>query len=316
MAEGELGAVFKALAKDADEAAGNVSESLARLSEETAEREETSLANIAENEAQTAEAFNKIARGEDPAAGVPRPGVPGGEAPTTTSSGEPKPSTAPSSFINNGKGLPGARAPDAQKLGQLDETQVTRDDDGLITHVGGTPVKDYATDLSKERAGVYVAAKNDRSLSRKAQGECISVGIDRRTGAVYEGANGRSDETIGTNEVHPTIKQNYDKIENGGPYSWEADGSDSVQVRPHPDQPLGHAEVRATNEAMWDRTKQGLSDGPETLGEIIQAPYFPYLNGGGPAPFCANCNLTLDGVESAAGRYSAFPWPKNAPPLP
>jgi len=55
MAEGEIAAVFRALARDAAETARNVAESVAKLTEKTAETEESNLAAILETDAKAAE---------------------------------------------------------------------------------------------------------------------------------------------------------------------------------------------------------------------------------------------------------------------
>lgn len=133
----------------------------------------------------------------------------------------------------------------------------------------------------------------------------MSVGIDRRTGNVYEGANGPSRDVIPESDLHPTLRRNLDTMQANGPYS-QGDGPPSHEF-PHVDDPLGHGEVKATNNALWDRRDEGLPDGPDALHEIIQSPQFPFLRGGSGAPFCANCNGVLDGVESGTGRYVAYP---------
>ncbi|HEY3609107.1 MAG TPA: RHS repeat-associated core domain-containing protein [Pseudonocardiaceae bacterium] len=72
MAGGELSAVFKGLAGDADQAAGNIAESVAKMGERTAENEEANLARTLDSEAQNAKAFTDIAKGD---AKVPEPTV-------------------------------------------------------------------------------------------------------------------------------------------------------------------------------------------------------------------------------------------------
>jgi hypothetical protein len=55
MADGELGAVFRALARDAAEAAKNAAESIAKVTEQTANIEERNLAEILEADAKAAD---------------------------------------------------------------------------------------------------------------------------------------------------------------------------------------------------------------------------------------------------------------------
>jgi RHS repeat-associated protein len=79
MAGGELAAVFKGLAEDADQAAGNIAESVAKLGEKTAENEEANVSRTMETEAKNAKSFTDIADGEAGAAKPPAPKGP--EAP-------------------------------------------------------------------------------------------------------------------------------------------------------------------------------------------------------------------------------------------
>lgn len=51
MAGGELAAVCKGLAEDADQAAGNIAESVAKIGEQTPDDEEANLGRTLENEA-------------------------------------------------------------------------------------------------------------------------------------------------------------------------------------------------------------------------------------------------------------------------
>jgi hypothetical protein len=206
-----------------------------------------------------------------------------------------------SSFLHNDEGVPGA-GPGTKRLGQLSEDDVTRDENGLITHVNGQPADDYLNDLSKERAGVYKTAKEDGSFPRGQQGNCISTGLDRRTGTVYEGINGPRESTINEDDLHPTLQANRQDLLDSGPYQWR-DGTTGHET-PFPDSELGHAEVKATNQALWDREAAGLPTGKDALGELSMSPYFPYIKGGMPAPFCPNCNTMLDGVHSTTGRLS------------
>lgn len=82
---------------------------------------------------------------------------------------------------------------------------------------------------------------------------------------------------------------------------------------PAPDHPLGHAEVKAANELLWERKKLGLPDGESALAELRASVEFPYLSHmktelpGRPAAFCANCNHMLDGVDSLHGRFTGNP---------
>ena len=77
MARGEIAAVFKALAKEAAEAAQRISASVAKLTERTAEIEEANLADLARTDAKAAEAITaagRSAEGTTPVTVVPSSG--------------------------------------------------------------------------------------------------------------------------------------------------------------------------------------------------------------------------------------------------
>lgn len=233
----------------------------------------------------------------------------------------------PSSYLS-GEGGDTGLSVDTKRLGTLNESDVTRDENGLITKVGDKDINDYLNDLGMERGQAYrdgaASRKNPTSKEGKAQikqaaaegktlppfkneqGVCVAVGADRRTGHVYEGLNGRPHiDLIPPDKVHPTLQSNLDHMSHAGPYS-HGDGKN--HPFPHPDSPTGHAEVKATNQALWDRQDQKLPTHHDALGEISMAPQF-HLGKGGvrPAPFCANCNGTLHGVASTTGRFTGFP---------
>jgi hypothetical protein len=86
--------------------------------------------------------------------------------------------------------------------------------------------------------------------------------MDLRTGSIIEGINGKANVVIPLDRLHPTLKSRYDEV---------------VAKPVHPDHPLGHAEVKATNELLWMRTRQGLPDGPEALAQMRASVEFPYL---------------------------------------
>lgn len=74
MAGGELSAVFKSLAEDADQAAGNIARTIAETTEKAADTEEANLGRTLDTEAANAKAFEDI----HPGAGEPSVGSPSG----------------------------------------------------------------------------------------------------------------------------------------------------------------------------------------------------------------------------------------------
>jgi hypothetical protein len=185
-------------------------------------------------------------------------------------------------------------------LGYVDKGMAGLDSNGLIDSVGGKPVKEFLADLSVERRGLYQDARTSGVLSRNAQGEVVSLAIDLRTGAIYEGLNGREGyNVLPQAEWHQTLTDNWNA-------PWEPGTS------PHPSPPMSHAEVKAVNQALWDRTALGLPVGQDGLGEILISPDFTFKDGGTPAPACSNCTHTLAGVQSLTPMLTTFPGADDA----
>ncbi|GCD44000.1 YwqJ-related putative deaminase [Streptomyces paromomycinus] len=170
--------------------------------------------------------------------------------------------------------------------------------DGVITHIDGQPVASYLDELAQKRGAEYRDARDSGIFPRKQTGACVGSVMDLRTGTIIEGINGKADVVIKLDELHPTLRKRLETI--GDP-------------PPHKDDPLGHAEVKAANELLWMRTRQGLPDDAAALTEMRAAVDFPYLNDastglpGRRAPFCANCNHMLQGLPSSHGRFTGFP---------
>jgi hypothetical protein len=79
MADGELDAVFRALAKDAAEAAGHAAESIAKVTEQTADIEERNVSEILDADANAADRMTTAGnRGTSEAAGARTRPVPPG----------------------------------------------------------------------------------------------------------------------------------------------------------------------------------------------------------------------------------------------
>jgi hypothetical protein len=79
MAEGELGAVFRALAKDAADAAEKAAKSIAKVTEQTADIEERNVAEIIEADARAADRITAAGKkGTSEAAGAGTRPVPAG----------------------------------------------------------------------------------------------------------------------------------------------------------------------------------------------------------------------------------------------
>ncbi|MGR4881836.1 hypothetical protein ACIPUC_20925, partial [Streptomyces sp. LARHCF249] len=171
-------------------------------------------------------------------------------------------------------------------------------ENGLVTHIDNQPVDQYLDNLAKERAKVYRDAKDAKQFVKGDVGACVGAVIDTRTGIVIEGINGRSNNVIPLDKLHPTLRGLYEEM---------------APNKPHVDHPLGHAEVKATNELLWARTRLGLPSGVDAMKEIRAAVEFPFNKNretglpGKPAPFCANCYHMLPEMPTTNGRFTAYP---------
>jgi len=193
-------------------------------------------------------------------------------------------------------------------LGHLPDDAVEKDAGGLITHVKvgdeKVPIDDYTKNLADERRGMYQDAKDAGTFSKQNTGAAMAVGVDRRTGAVYEGFNGVAHEdVIPENEIHDTIGDRVDGMEQGGPYT----GRDGQEMKyPADDNPYGHAEVKAANSMLNARDAAGVPSGPGALGEMSFAPQFPFAKHNPEARTCPNCTAILDGARLLYGSRSGY----------
>jgi hypothetical protein len=299
---GAIGEVIdQAVKRGVRAVAHGITGAVKKLHEDTALGLEKAARRTMDDDARARSAFEDLERGpheHDWGGGGHGPGGGGGGGGKGPGKGR-----APSSLLQNEDGVPGA-GPGTKRLGTLDEGVVTRDSNGLITHVDGSPADAYLRALSVERRGDYRAAQQSGAFPRKRQGEAVAVGLDRRSGAVYEGINGKDREVIPDEQLHPTLRDNLQSMHDNGPYD---QGDGQRHEFPHPSTPLSHAEVKATNQALWDRREAGLPDGRDALKELTVSPDFTFMGGGRPAPFCANCHRLLPGVHSVTGRLTQFP---------
>jgi hypothetical protein len=218
-----------------------------------------------------------------------------------------------------------------EQIEQLPENRVKRDPDtGLITHVDGEPVKKYvdgksrahANALSKDEDGNVPKTGKMSNAERKAQkkaaeGRCSALAIDLKTGSITHGVNGDRTDVIPPGNLHPLLQQNHQDLT-----AWKhpvepKDGAEpsTLDGRAHYSEPAGHAEVKATNELLWQREAARKPGDPplppSTLNELRFDPRWTAQTGsagiGDPAPACANCNTILHGVPSYTGRCEYTP---------
>ncbi|HEY0698115.1 MAG TPA: hypothetical protein VGD43_09945, partial [Micromonospora sp.] len=203
--------------------------------------------------------------------------------------------------------------PGTRSLGTLPEHRLTRGDDGLVTHVDGRPVTEYLRDVMDQRANAYRDGAGT-DFSKKEIGPVTSVAIDRHTGELVEGTNGRRGDIIAPDELHPLLRQRLDDLRANGPYPKldeagnpviGADGLPETQPYPHGDHPLRHAEVKAVNQLLWAR---GENVDASAFDDFRVDNSFPFgSDGPRSAPCCVNCHNLLGGVPSNAGRFTGWP---------
>lgn len=232
-----------------------------------------------------------------PSAGAPNPNPP--TLPQAHDPG-PAPSTTPTGPLNKARGAVVERIDPS--------THQVEYENGLIKTVNGKPVKEYVQDLSAQRAAAIAPG-----MSRK-DGPCSALAVDLKTGTVTEGVNGRPSDLIEPEKLHPVLQQN---LKDMGAWQHPVVDEHGNQVgsfdgQAHHDKPLRHAEVKAVNELLWERERNGETVTADSLGEMRFDPRF--LNGntenmhlGKEAGACANCDNILHGVPSYAGRFSFHP---------
>lgn len=184
----------------------------------------------------------------------------------------------------------------------------------LIESVDGRPVDEYLHDVGAQRAEQFRNSRAEDIISRKEIGEVTAVAMDRRTGEIFEGTNGRPSDVISEDDLHPLLQERLERLREEGPYpnlnrdgtvNLDANGNPKVRDYPFPDDPLGHAEVKAVNELL---RRRGGSVDESVFSELRVDNYAPFPSAGvRSAPCCANCSALLSGAPSGAGRYTGFP---------
>ncbi|EWC64085.1 hypothetical protein UO65_0612 [Actinokineospora spheciospongiae] len=263
-----------------------------------------------------------------PSAATPTapPSAPGTHAPGgTTPSSAPTTQTGGGSGGNSGGGQPPPGAPTdppppprpippnrtgSQSLGHL-QGDLTRNSDGLITHVNGKPLDEHLRDLATQRTDEIRRMRDNGEISAKEAGPVNSVAVDTRTGEVFEGVNGRPRDVIPEADLHPVLRERLEEMRQNGPYQQYdrdtgqplmRDGQPVMTEFPHGDNPLRHAEVKAVNDMLW---KRGEDVDASVMSEFRVDNRFPFgKEGPGTAPCCANCNRMLAGTPSNAGRLT------------
>src|SRR5205823_3616715 len=156
--------------------------------------------------------------------------------------------------------------------------------------------------LMNERAVAWRQYADDPgfpTITKRSVQPCVSVVVDRRTGAVAEGHNQLD---VPEAALHPVLRARIEAYKqecqrSGVVFEW------GTSYR-HFSDPGTHAEVYAVNELLWRRVAQGLEVDDNVFRELRMDNQFPWYNSGAgkPAPCCANCSAILSDVPCNAGK--------------
>ncbi|RCV48341.1 hypothetical protein DEF23_23505 [Marinitenerispora sediminis] len=210
------------------------------------------------------------------------------------------------------------RLPSDSRAGQiletLDESRVERNGDGLIESVDGKPVNEYLSEVLQGRADDIRGMVERGEITKGSFGGGTgvnSVVMDRRTGELVEAYNGRRNDIIPEERVHPLLRERMEQMRENGPYDvYDRRTGEIVGQSEFPfnDHPLRHAEVKAINELLWGR---GGDVGPEVFSDFQIDNSFPLFKAGPQSsPCCANCTRMVDGAGSNPGM---LPYPPGHP---
>ncbi|PWV51287.1 YwqJ-like deaminase, partial [Nocardiopsis sp. L17-MgMaSL7] len=169
-------------------------------------------------------------------------------------------------------------------------------------------------DGSKAPGDGTVSVQISRADLGGAKGGVYSLVMDRRTGLLAEGMNGK-DKTVRLdpeNDLHPHLQDRLEKMTREG--GQDSDGNPTDM--PHWDDPLRHAEVKALNELLLARKDAKMSDfmlenrfflkdGPKPDKSTIENESIDEkrtreenIERKKNSPCCANCSRMTDGATS------------------
>ncbi|OOC53266.1 hypothetical protein NOSIN_05070 [Nocardiopsis sinuspersici] len=237
---------------------------------------------------------------------------------------------------------------DGRILGTIPDNRTGKDDNGRIITVDGKPLQEFQNDLLtmrvaeiknifKEKIPVRVdsrtfhrpdvnppsdpdanplteviLARNDLGA---VNGAVNAIVVDRVTGTVAEGLNGRARfSVIPEDRLHPRLKERIDAMysERGyhmyDPLTGEPmmvtgrDGRTTQRTSsyPHNDLPTRHAEIKAINTLLWERDDAEISD-------FQLDTWFTLKNDGSICPCCANCTRITRGARAPRSGKNSHP---------
>ncbi|MFJ4658136.1 alpha/beta hydrolase [Nocardia sp. NPDC088792] len=230
----------------------------------------------------------------------------------------------------------GTRPSMLERLDLADTDRITLTLDGRIETIDGLSVKAWTEQRALQRGWEIREQISDpgnvgkNKISKSSIGGVSAVGVDRITGQVWEAVNGSTrNSVIPEREVHPVLNQRQAWLDREGPYPayphqndpnrfigpdgkvqplTNEDGSVLTQQYPQDDEPLRHAEVKVLNQMMRDHPEVDFSGDTATIKQMISDRFTaesvrpvdkrPVM----AVPFCANCNIMMDGVQNMAHR--------------
>ncbi|MFC9474166.1 hypothetical protein ACFTS5_18465 [Nocardia sp. NPDC056952] len=163
-----------------------------------------------------------------------------------------------------------------------------------------TEIRDQANEkfeALEKKAAAAKSAFGEANGRANPIGPVVAVTIDRLTGRVYEAANGAPESGLRVPDLHPRLYENAEAT--GQDMAELAKGNKDARVWDHGDDPLRHAEVRTTNEALHDRERNGERTDRASMAALVHAPM--NLKSAEGVVCCANCTRMVSGTESAEG---------------
>jgi len=182
---------------------------------------------------------------------------------------------------------------------------VTKDADGLISTIDGKPVDQFVHDVVEQRGKSYLEHQKTGDVPRSGVGPVVSVVYDRVTGRIYEGTNKLAEQPL-----HPVLQERLDALDEAArthpdKYDYGANPKTGLPDKggyPHFSDPGTHAEIKAVNQALWDREAMGLPVNEQSLRSLTVDNVNPYgRNSGAHAPYCQNCDALLRNTDGLAG---------------
>ncbi|WP_460999650.1 hypothetical protein [Streptomonospora sediminis] len=206
-----------------------------------------------------------------------------------------------------------------QVLEQLEESRVTRGDNGLIETIDGNPVNQYMRSTVSDRAHHMRHLVKQLEFTKAALGKTMgavnSVAVDLRTGLVAEGINGRTSDWLRPTLLHKEIGDNLLAMEANGPYIvGDPERAGAIEHKHATrDEPTRHAEIKAVNRLLDAR---GAPAGTDALKEFRIDNLFT-LRHEGPinAPCCGSCTRLLKDVSSPNSGKTYDPQGKKNPDI-